>query len=111
MCYSNKTITINKIRVAVLKVITAVMALILILCMSTVDGDLRVWIPLFVVSAGWTFLIMLANGYLTCGDCKDKNKCMERSRNYPCRDFKKKENKNGKEISVFWKNQRCLCTG
>jgi len=93
MRYLNRTI--NKIRVAVLKVITAVMALILILCMSTVDGDLKVWIPLFMVSAGWIFLVLLANGYLTCGDCKDKNKCMERSRNYPCRDFKRKEKNEG----------------
>ena len=54
--------TFNKIRVAVLKVITAVMAVILIMCMDTYDGDLRVWLPLFLVSAGWTFLIMLANG-------------------------------------------------
>ena len=54
--------TFNKIRVTVLKVITAVMAVILIMCMDTYDGDLRVWLPLFLVSAGWTFLIMLANG-------------------------------------------------
>ena len=54
--------TLNKIRVFVLKVITAVMAVILIMCMDTYDGDLRVWLPLFLVSAGWTFLIMLANG-------------------------------------------------
>ena len=60
MRYSSRTI--NKIRVAVLKVITAVMAVILIMCMDTYDGDLRVWLPLFLVSAGWTFLIMLANG-------------------------------------------------
>lgn len=60
MHYSNRTF--NKIRVAVLKVITAVMAVILIMCMDTYDGDLRVWLPLFLVSAGWTFLIMLANG-------------------------------------------------
>ena len=60
MHYSNRTF--NKIRVAVLKVITAVMAVILIICMDTYDGDLRVWLPLFLVSAGWTFLIMLANG-------------------------------------------------
>ena len=59
MHYSNRTF--NKIRVAVLKVITAVMAVILIMCMDTYDGDLRVWLPLFLVSAGWTFLIMLAN--------------------------------------------------
>ena len=60
MHYSNRTF--NKIRVTVLKVITAVMAVILIMCMDTYDGDLRVWLPLFLVSAGWTFLIMLANG-------------------------------------------------
>jgi hypothetical protein len=48
--------------VAVLKVITVIMALILVICMDTYDGDLRVWLPLFLVSAGWTFLIMLANG-------------------------------------------------
>ena len=60
MHYSNRTF--NKIRVAVLKVITAVMAVILLMCMDTYDGDLRVWLPLFLVSAGWTFLIMLANG-------------------------------------------------
>ena len=60
MHYSNRTF--NKIRVAVLKVITAVKAVILIMCMDTYDGDLRVWLPLFLVSAGWTFLIMLANG-------------------------------------------------
>ena len=32
----------NKIRVTVLKAITAVMAVILVMCMSTFDGDLRV---------------------------------------------------------------------
>ena len=85
----------NKIRVTVLKVITAVMAVILVMCMSTFDGDLRVWVPLFMVSAGWITLILYANGHLTCGDCRNKNRCMERSRNYPCRDFKKKENKDG----------------
>ena len=62
MRYSSRTI--NKIRVAVLKVITAVMALILILCMSTVDGDLRVWIPLMLVSLTWTILVMVANGVI-----------------------------------------------
>ena len=79
----------SKIRVTVLKVITAVMAVILVMCMSTFDGDLRVWIPLFMVSAGWITLIMYANG-VTCGDCRHKNRCMERSRNYPCRSFKER---------------------
>jgi hypothetical protein len=83
------------VRVKTLKVITAAMAVILVMCMSTFDGDLRVWVPLFMVSAGWITLIFYANGYLTCGDCRNKNRCMERSRNYPCRDFKKKENKDG----------------
>ena len=87
--------TLDMVRVKTLKVITAVMAVILVMCMSTFDGDLRVWVPLFMVSAGWITLIFYANGYLTCGDCKNKNRCMERSRNYPCRDFKKKENKDG----------------
>ncbi len=27
---------------------------------------------------------------MTCKDCKHKNRCMERSRNIPCRDFKKR---------------------
>ena len=54
--------TLDMVRVKTLKVITAVMAVILIMCMDTYDGDLRVWLPLFLVSAGWTFLIMLANG-------------------------------------------------
>lgn len=60
MHYSNRTF--NKIRVAVLKVITAVMAVILIMCMDTYDGDLRVWLPLFLVSLTWTILVMVANG-------------------------------------------------
>jgi len=93
MHYSRRIL--NKIRVTVLKVITTVMAVILVMCMSTFDGDLRVWVPLFMVSFGWISLILYANGYLTCGDCRNKNRCMERSRNYPCRDFKKKENKDG----------------
>lgn len=62
MRYSSRTI--NKIRVAVLKVITAVMALILVLCMSTYDGDMRVWIPLMLVSLTWTILVMVANGVI-----------------------------------------------
>ncbi len=60
MHYSNRTF--NKIRVAVLKVITAVMAVILIMCMDTYDGDLRVWLPLTLVSLTWTILVMVANG-------------------------------------------------
>ena len=27
----------------------------------------------------------------TCTDCAMKNRCWERSRNYPCKDFKPKE--------------------
>ena len=54
--------TLNKIRVFVVKVITVIMALILVMCMDTFDADMRVWLPLFLVSAGWTFLIMLATG-------------------------------------------------
>ena len=99
--------TLDMVRVKTLKVITAVMAVILVMCMSTFDGDLRVWVPLFMVSAGWITLIFYANGYLTCGDCRNKNRCMERSRNYPCRDFKKKENKDGKGLfrpSAGWQH-------
>lgn len=32
-------------------------------------------------------------GYITCDDCKNKNRCIERSRLYPCTVFVKKENK------------------
>ena len=87
MTYSRRIF--RKIRVPALKAVTAVMGMILLVCMSTYDGDLRVWIPLFVVSAGWIGLIMYANG-VTCGDCRHKNRCMERSRNYPCRSFKER---------------------
>ena len=93
MHYSRRIL--NKIRVTVLKVITTVMTLILVACMSTDDCDMRVWIPLFVISLAWVALMVYANFYYTCGDCRDKNRCMERSRDYPCRSFKKKENKDG----------------
>ena len=51
-------------RTLVLKAVTAAMAVILLMCMSTYDGDLRVWVPLCIISGGWIYLILLANGYL-----------------------------------------------
>ena len=87
--------TLDMVRVKTLKVITAVMAVILLMCMSTFDGDLRAWVPLFLISFGWTALVLYANGCLSCGDCRKKNRCMDRSRNYLCRDFKKKEDYDG----------------
>ena len=30
-------------------------------------------------------------GYMTCDDCKNRNRCIERSRLYPCTDFEKRE--------------------
>lgn len=54
--------TLNKIRVMVVKVITVIMALILVMCMDTFDADMRVWLPLTLVSLTWTILVMVANG-------------------------------------------------
>lgn len=54
--------TLNKIRVMVVKVITVIMALILVICMDTFDADMRVWLPLTLVSLTWTILVMVANG-------------------------------------------------
>ena len=54
--------TLNKIRVFVVKVITVIMALILVMCMDTFDADMRVWLPLTLVSLTWTILVMIANG-------------------------------------------------
>lgn len=54
--------TLNKIRVFVVKVITVIMALILVMCMDTFDADMRVWLPLMLVSLTWTILVMVANG-------------------------------------------------
>ena len=54
--------TLNKIRVFVVKVITVIMALILVMCMDTFDADMRVWLPLTLVSLTWTILVMVANG-------------------------------------------------
>lgn len=54
--------TLNKIRVFVVKVITVIMALILVICMDTFDADMRVWLPLTLVSLTWTILVMVANG-------------------------------------------------
>ncbi len=54
--------TFNKIRVMVVKVITVIMAVILIMCMDTYDADMRVWLPLTLVSLTWTILVMVANG-------------------------------------------------
>ena len=30
-------------------------------------------------------------GYMTCDDCKNRNRCIERSRLYPCTSFKLRE--------------------
>ena len=54
--------TLNKIRVMVVKVITVIMTLILVICMDTFDADMRVWLPLTLVSLTWTILVMVANG-------------------------------------------------
>ena len=54
--------TLNKIRVMVVKVITVIMALILVICMDTFDADMRVWLSLMLVSLTWTILVMAANG-------------------------------------------------
>lgn len=36
---------------------------------------------------------------MTCKDCKFYKKCMERSREYPCREFEKEEKGNGRFIN------------
>ena len=54
--------TLNRIRVMVVKVITVIMTLILVICMDTYDADMRVWLPLTLVSLTWTILVMVANG-------------------------------------------------
>lgn len=36
---------------------------------------------------------------MTCKDCKFYKNCMERSREYPCREFEKEEKGNGRFIN------------
>ena len=58
--------TLNKIRIYIVKAITAVMGLIFIISLSAADDTpFRVLIPMMLISGGWLFLVAYANGWIT----------------------------------------------
>ena len=72
--------TLNKIRIFIVKTITAIMALIFLLCMCAADSsDLRVVFILMVISGGWCTLVAYVNGWMT--DTKPWYERMEREEN------------------------------
>lgn len=111
---------LHKVRIMTLKVLVAVNIISLLLIATAVDS-----IPL---SAWWVWLVFLenicflalvayANSGLTCSDCANKKRCMERSRNYYCRDFKPRKekkdegNKDKKNDNELGADQRSHQTG
>ena len=57
--------TLNKIRIFIVKAVTAVMGIIFMCCLCAVDDTpFRVLIPLMLVSGGWCYLVAYANGWI-----------------------------------------------
>lgn len=107
--------TLNKIRIAILIVLTAMNFISALLITLTIDevplGAWPVWIT-FLLNIGFLLLMAYANGWMygtelwteremmergyTCTDCVKKNRCMDRSRNYCCTSFVPKEERREK---------------
>ena len=63
MRYSRRTL--NKIRIFIVKVITAIMGIIFMCCLSaSPDSNLLVLFPVMGISGGWLFLVAYANGWI-----------------------------------------------
>lgn len=109
--------TLNKIRIAVLIVLTAlnfISALLIALAIDSIPLSMwPVWLT-FLLNISFLALMAYANGWMygtdlwweremmergyTCTDCVHKNRCMERSRNYCCTSFMPRD-KERKEIT------------
>lgn len=109
--------TLNKIRIAVLIVLTAlnfISALLIALAIDSIPLSMwPVWLT-FLLNISFLALMAYANGWMygtdlwweremmergyTCTDCVHKNRCMERSRNYCCTSFMPRDRER-KEIT------------
>lgn len=57
--------TINKIRIFIVKAITAVMGTIFLCCLGAdPDSNLLVLFPVMGISGGWCFLVAYVNGWV-----------------------------------------------
>ena len=64
MRYSRRTL--NRIRIFIVKTITAIMGIIFILCMCAADSEqLMPVVILMLISGGWLHLVAYANGWVT----------------------------------------------
>ena len=55
--------TLNKIRIFIVKVITTIMGIIFMCCLSAdPDSNLLVLFPIMFISGGWLFLVAYVNG-------------------------------------------------
>lgn len=63
MRYSRRTL--NKIRIFIVKVITAIMGIIFMCCLSaSPDSNLLVLFPVMFLSGGWLYLVAYVNGWI-----------------------------------------------
>lgn len=100
----------NRIRITILWILVALNFISAVMIACAVDSiPLDAWPVWLTFLANISFLMVMAyaNGWMygtglwweremrekgyTCTDCVHKNRCMERSRNYCCTDFKPKE--------------------
>lgn len=58
--------TLNKIRIFIVKTLTAIMGFIFMLCLCVDDPvNLLPWFLMVMISGGWLFLVAYVNGYIT----------------------------------------------